>query len=166
METTPSEITRKVHKEVTDSMKPFIQQMIDCRIPKKRMIEIINNHVNRKIKELYKSKSPFHQALDFLKEQAKDSKVESIFYDLLVDNQVSFKFQYQIGPYRVDYLIGDSLVIELDGPLHSAEKQKKHDENKDKYLGKMGYHVLRLPVYIVALDSVAVVNGIKEVING
>lgn len=161
-----NKITEKVHKEVVDKMKPFIQQMIDAGISKDRIINIINDHTKRKLKEYYKEDNPFELAINELKRLSRDSKAEVIFYDLLTEKKIRFKFQYNIGPYRVDFLIEDKLVFELDGPRHFTEKQKEHDRQKDKYLERMGYQVLRLPIYIVSLDREAVLEGIKEVVNG
>jgi len=88
---------------------------------------------------------------------SQDSKAEAVFYDMLCKNGIKFKYQYPIGQYRVDYLIGDWLIIELDGPQH----EKNRDEIRDKYLQKMGYGVLRVPLPTVALDPDAVIREIK-----
>ena len=88
-----------------------------------------------------------------------------VFYEILKENNIPFQFQYPIGPYIVDYLVKDFLALELDGPLHEKEGQKAHDKRKDKYLNRMGYKVLRIPLLLLNIDQKAVIEGIKELIK-
>ena len=57
--------------------------------------------------------------------------------------------QVQIGPDRVDVVIGDRLVIELDSrEFHEREK----DYARDARLGARGYRVLRFTYHQVMND--------------
>lgn len=93
-----------------------------------------------------------------------DSKIEVIYYDKLKRAQVPFKFQYKIGPYRADFLIGESLVFEIDGPHHRAPDQKAHDRRRDAFIREFGYRVMRVPAWVAAMDPDAVIEEIKGVI--
>jgi very-short-patch-repair endonuclease len=56
-----------------------------------------------------------------------------------------FKFRRQlaIGPYFADFAcVAARLVVEIDGPLHAEES----DRRKDEYLASEGFRVARFPV--------------------
>lgn len=57
--------------------------------------------------------------------------------------------QRQIGPYRVDFLIEDQLVVEIDGYLYhrATRDQLIKDYKRDRYLGAQGYTVMRFSGY-------------------
>jgi very-short-patch-repair endonuclease len=65
--------------------------------------------------------------------------------DIVVDPQK------QIGPYRVDFLIADQLVVEIDGYLYhrATRNQLIHDYTRDRYLAAHGYTVMRFSGYEV-----------------
>jgi very-short-patch-repair endonuclease len=77
---------------------------------------------------------------------------------MLLNNGIKCKFHYKIGPYEADYLLNDDIVLELDGPMHGTKK----DERKDKYLRRMGYKVVRIPIWVLANDPKAVISAIQE----
>jgi very-short-patch-repair endonuclease len=57
------------------------------------------------------------------------------------------KFRTQVptrSGFVLDFLIGDTLVIETDGPCHSSSRNKKRDRFRDKILRQNGYKVLRI----------------------
>lgn len=97
-----------------------------------------------------------------------DSKAEVIFYQMLKDGGLEFKFQVEIGLFRVDFLFEfdcvPHLIIELDGPLHGYTKDQ--DERRDNVLRSKGYEVLRIPIWVVAIGKERVVNKIKEMVDG
>ncbi len=88
-----------------------------------------------------------------------DSKAEGIVYFMLKDAGVSFQFQRQIGPYRVDFLINELIILELDGPHH--KKQRGYDADRDKYLEKMGYEVVRVPIWLMASAGQIVIKELQ-----
>jgi very-short-patch-repair endonuclease len=58
-----------------------------------------------------------------------------------------FKFhrQFVVGPYIVDFCCYEKkLVIELDGGGHAEKDQESLDAERDHYLRKCGYTVLRI----------------------
>lgn len=78
-------------------------------------------------------------------EEVATSKAEWIFGTDLKKDGFEFWYQYKIGPYTVDFLFDEFLVVEIDGPQHS----KKHDEKRDRYMKKLGYEILRIPLSLL-----------------
>jgi len=65
--------------------------------------------------------------------------------------------QHIIGPYIADFLISPgALVVEVDGPTHIAEK----DRRRDTYMHNLGYRIARYTNQQVRLDARAVAQKI------
>lgn len=94
-----------------------------------------------------------------------DSRAESIFCDILFENNIRFNFQHNIGPYRVDYLFDNNVILEGDGPHHYHPRQKEYDIKRDKYLRRKGYKVLRCDWDMVAAMSKEIIEILKEIIS-
>lgn len=74
---------------------------------------------------------------------------------------VRIRRQVQIGPDRVDFVLGDRLVIEVDGrEFHERER----DYERDARLGARGYRVLRFAYRQVMFDWPAVEAAILSAI--
>lgn len=136
------------------------------------IIEIFNNHVNSKVLNYYNSKKRhfgigglLKKSIIELKGKGVDSKAELVFRNMLNKNKIHYKFQYKIGPYRVDFLISNFLIIEVDGPHHNQKRQKQYDKERDRYIKRLGYSILRLPIWIIAMSERAVVDEINQIIN-
>lgn len=90
----------------------------------KRINEDINNHPNKKLAG-NRNKMTFP---------------EKLVFDYLTLLNIKFKNNKFIKPYWVDFLIGESLVIEVDGERwHNKEK----DKIRDITLTNSGYRVVR-----------------------
>ncbi len=58
---------------------------------------------------------------------------------------IKFRRQHNVGTYILDFYCHEyKLAIELDGGGHVESKQKKYDEERDKFLNKEGIRVLRI----------------------
>jgi very-short-patch-repair endonuclease len=70
--------------------------------------------------------------------------LEKLYWASLRDRRLGgykFRRQYLIGPYIADFVCTErKLVLELDGPLHDEE----YDRRRDAYLRKQGYRVMRI----------------------
>jgi very-short-patch-repair endonuclease len=156
------EITKEIHKAALSEFYPLIEEMAQSGASKGDIVNAFNKHIQIKTRQFYKGKKDFYtfkeawQAADV--EKNADSKAEIVFTQMLLSEGLSFKFQYPIGNYRADYLFGKDLVVELDGPQH----EKKRDEVRDKYLKKMGYRTLRIPLWLLVQDPKAAIATIKE----
>lgn len=125
----------------------------------------LRNHIDVQIRSFYNYKKGVIEHIGseisaILKLKDMDSKAEYVFGKIMDDNFIRYEFQYKIGPYRADYLIADDLVVELDGPQHN----KEYDKQRDAYLEKMGYRVLRIPIWVAATVPDAAIEIIKEMI--
>src|SRR3990167_1470122 len=72
---------------------------------------------------------------------------EEVMWEILRDRQfleMKFRRQHQIGDYVVDFYCHEKrLVVELDGPVHSAHERIKVDQKRDGYLRSQGLNVVR-----------------------
>lgn len=161
-----NKIILKIKREVAENFIPIAKVMRSEGADDSEILRTLRNHIDLKIRHFYrKAKEPtaIGKTIKNTLLNPPDSRAEVAFLTILDESNISFRFQYKIGPYRVDFLIGDSLILELDGPHHS--QQKEYDEKRDKYLQDMGYKVLRIPIWAAANDSKAIVESIREILN-
>jgi len=164
------EITQKLHKKVMDEFLPIAEELASSGYNKDYIVAAFQKQLKLKVNQYYGEK---HSAMThvgdllgdyetLVKSQIPaDSKAEQVFYNLLCERGMRFKFQYNIGPYRVDYLFSGYLVVELDGPQHS----KTHDDARDAYMRRMGYKIIRVPIWILVSCPEAVIEEIQEAIK-
>src|SRR5690606_354540 len=72
-----------------------------------------------------------------------DSGLESIVRLWLLQLGIPFIHHASIAGLEVDFLIGDSLVVELDGGTHKTPEAFERDRQRDALLVSLGYVVLR-----------------------
>lgn len=159
-----SEITEKLRDKHLAEFEPLAAQMAAEGADEETIVRAYQAWIRQRASNAYADKrirmTPIHDlfngALNDLKKA--DSKAEMIFYELLQESGVPFQFQRKIGPYRIDYLIAGYLIVELDGPQHNQERDKKRDD----YLARLGYRILRIPVRIMVTCPEACIETIKE----
>lgn len=154
----------KLRRKVVKSFIPIGESLRSEGLTDNEIIRAFNNHVDLKIRNYYNrlDRNISRVVFDLKKSDAADSRAELIFYDKLIKEEIAFKFQYKISPYRVDFLINGFLIVEIDGPHHNDEKQIIYDKKRDRYLGKYGYTVVRYPIWLIAMDINAVVEQIRD----
>jgi very-short-patch-repair endonuclease len=164
-----SEITSKLRETVLADLKEYAADLEKAGTPRDEILRIVEKYLQQKKAEFYKkmparaaSLSEIYGVVMVNEFTVADSKAEVIFYKILEKNKIEFKFQYKIGPYRADYLIDDDLIVELDGPQHATEGNKLYDGRRDAYLEKMGYRVVRYPIWMVSKSIKAVIEDINE----
>ena len=86
----------------------------------------------------------------FAKEQRSEmTRAEALFWEQVRASRFhghKFKRQVPIAPYIVDFLCPAALVIvELDGPPHDNPEQRARDADRDAWLKRQGFTVLRFP---------------------
>lgn len=85
-----------------------------------------------------------HEMLRLLDGSA-ESSLESITRIRLQRRGIRLRTQVQIGPYRVDFLIGTSLIVEVLGKAyHANDRAFENDATREAYLMGRGYLVLRV----------------------
>lgn len=74
-----------------------------------------------------------------------ESGGESLFRFRLVEERIAFRQQMRFhGVGRVDFLIGDRLVVEIDGAAYHTDRAAfEEDRRRDAVLAARGYLVLR-----------------------
>lgn len=92
-----------------------------------------------------------------------DSGLETIFVVRLTPWGVPIRQQVAIAGHRVDVLIGDRLVVQLDGfAFHSSPRDRQRDLTHDRELATRGYTVLRFTYRDVVSDWPAVERTITN----
>ncbi|MDT0156448.1 type IV toxin-antitoxin system AbiEi family antitoxin domain-containing protein [Microbacterium sp. ARD32] len=82
-----------------------------------------------------------------------DSGVETAFLAIARSCGVEVQQQVRIDGHRVDALIGERLVIQLDGfEFHGSAKDRRKDLRQDARLALLGYTVLRFDYQQVMFD--------------
>lgn len=162
------EITQKLHKKVMDDFYPIAEQLAKEGKNKDEIVAIYQRQMNLKIHQYYNKKQSlistkeiFGSILQKIDKGDANSKAEQIFYEMLIDNNIKFQFQFPIGQYKADYLFGGFLVVELDGAQHN----KEHDDRRDKYMRSMGYKIIRVPIWVLVSCPDAVLQEIQEVLK-
>lgn len=73
-----------------------------------------------------------------------ESGVESIFRVRASEAGYVFRTQVPTGGWRLDFLFGDRLAVEVDGSeFHSGHEAFVRDRERDAWHAAVGYHVLR-----------------------
>lgn len=163
------EITKKLHKKTLDDFGPIAEEMAKNGCNPSHIVDLFKKQMQLKARQYYgqqklkitSTKEMFSDIDGFIKSQTADSKAEQIFYAMLVNSGLKFQYQYKIGPYRADYLFSGFLVVELDGPQH----EKEHDAKRDEYMRRLGYKIIRVPLFVLMSCPEAVIDEIKEIIK-
>ncbi|QEN85362.1 DUF559 domain-containing protein [Labrys sp. KNU-23] len=92
------------------------------------------------------------------------TKSESMLWWELRSGGVGVKFRRQmpIGPYTVDFASHEvALVVEVDGRTHENEEAAAYDRERQAWLERQGWRVLRLPDDLVIGSLQLAVDRIK-----
>jgi len=163
MENTMHEITKKLHKQTIESFRPLAEYMAQNGATEDEIVSTFQNQMRIKRVKYYERIKTLGNILRPLFVDIKTtSKAEWIFNGFLSENNIPFKYQYKIGPYIADFLINNFLVLEIDGPNHNQDK----DDRRDKYMEKMGYKILRIPLWIVCNSPTAIISELKQLLSG
>jgi very-short-patch-repair endonuclease len=72
-----------------------------------------------------------------------------------------FRRQQPIGRYVVDFFCPEKkLIVEVDGKGHCGNRL--HDETRDQFLARSGYHVLRFWNDEISKDLPGVLSSIRK----
>lgn len=96
-----------------------------------------------------------------------ESGIETLLRLALRRHRVRARSQVVIsGVGRVDFLVGDRLVIETDGyDWHGGRAEFERDRERDRELVRRGYVVIRASYHQVMTNLDAVVNAALDVIR-
>lgn len=99
-----------------------------------------------------------------------DSLLESLVADLLRHARIAFRQQAPVLGHPVDVLVGDRIVVQLDGyAFHSDARERARDAEHDARLQMEGFRVLRFTYRDVVarpehLLDVAATAGVKMLV--
>ncbi len=97
------------------------------------------------------------------------TSAESTLWDMLKSRKLDgrkFRRQYSIGSFIADFCCpSEKLIIELDGDLHGEYHKIQKDENRDKYLLRLGFTVLRFENRFVFQEPEYIKSEIRKVLN-
>ena len=72
-------------------------------------------------------------------------------------------FQAVEGRYRVDFLVNEWLVVEIDGAAyHSSPEAKARDQERDRHFESLRYAVLRIPAKLVFETPLMAIEKVNE----
>jgi very-short-patch-repair endonuclease len=78
---------------------------------------------------------------------------------------LTLRLQVEALRYRLDFLVDDALVVEIDGAeWHSSPEAVARDKKRDEELGEAGYTILRIPAKIALYErkkAVDLVEGMR-----
>jgi very-short-patch-repair endonuclease len=77
---------------------------------------------------------------------AQSSLEQWLWRELRAKRLDGWKFRYQvpIDFYIVDFVCFEArLIVEADGPLHNTDEQRLWDAERDQYLTRQGFRILR-----------------------
>jgi very-short-patch-repair endonuclease len=81
----------------------------------------------------------------------------------LAGSGFTLKLQEVFRRYRVDFLLNDRLIIEVDGAAyHSSPEAQAYDAERDAYFASTGYTTLRLPAKDVFAAPQAVMQRVRH----
>lgn len=81
----------------------------------------------------------------------------------ILQGKVTIAMQKNISGMRVDFVVNNRLVVEIDGhAYHSSRKQVRKDALRDKRLREEGYSILRITAHRVFSAPEAAIADVKE----
>lgn len=87
-----------------------------------------------------------------------DSPLERmLYYELRYSYKGQIVPQHPLGPYRIDFALPKyKLALECDGyQYHSSEKAQLHDRNRDAYMKRAGWKVMRFTYKDLCRENIA-----------
>src|SRR5882724_4129149 len=77
-----------------------------------------------------------------------------------------FRRQHPLGDYYLDFFCEEAeLNVELDGSQHGFPDQRKHDEERERFLQSLGIHTLRFWNSRLRRDAQSVRDTIFEALQ-
>ena len=133
----------------TDDPSVAVTCAVKC-LPRHDTIAIVDTMLATTVLEPHEAKSALLAAgsagrnLLPLVNPSVDSGLESHMRSLLVSARIKFEVQVIIRDVgRVDFLVGDCLVIEVDGYEFHSKDAFEHDRSRDAILHQLGFTVIR-----------------------
>lgn len=76
---------------------------------------------------------------------------------------LTLQMQVPVMNYRLDFLIDDGLIVEVDGAKwHSSPEAIERDAERDKALAAKGYEILRIPAKVTLYKPEAAIKQVRQ----
>ncbi len=154
---------KEQEKRESEERKQYIR--LKKREMFRRAVKILEDqHTN-----MYDYQEAIEVVQDFIESNVDkfDSSYEVLTAIVLVQNRIYSKMQYKVGPYQVDFLLPDLLVVlEIDGERHKHKKD--YDSVRDKYIKKeLGPHwdIIRIPTEHLDKNAKKIPEAIEKVLE-
>ncbi len=99
----------------------------------------------------------------------RSASAEATLWEMLKSKKLDgrkFRRQFSISSYIVDFCCpSEKLIIELDGDPHGEYHKIEEDKKRDKYLGTLGFTVLRFENRFVFQEPEYVKSEIRKAFN-
>ena len=80
---------------------------------------------------------------------------------------LTLQMQVPVMNYRLDFLIDDGLIVEVDGARwHSSPEAIERDAERDKALAKKGYEILRIPAQVTLYKPEDAIKQVRQARSG
>lgn len=157
-----SEITANQKNKFIEKVLPLADQLRKEGLSDREIEGVVYQFVKNEKRKFYHQPYPDSLKVDFITRiNDLGSKAEAVVYFFLQKYDIDFKTQYEIGPYRADFLVDSLIVLEIDGPQHDEE----HDRIRDRFIRKKGFKIVRVPIWVFSVDPDSVVERINELSN-
>ena len=101
----------------------------------------------------------------YAKEMRKNpTEAEKIIRDFLKNKKITFINQCVLRGYIVDFLLTEkNVIIEVDGGYHEKEKQLMYDIQREYFLEKLGYKVIRFDNEHILENTEELLSSIESI---
>lgn len=154
---------KKVEREEVEERKLYV------KLKKKEMFRKAVRLLEGQDTDMYEYREAIEVVGEFIESNVDkfDSSYEVLTAIILVQNRIYAKTQYKVGPYQVDFLLPDQMVVlEIDGERH--KHKKSYDSVRDKFIKKkLGPHweIVRIPTEHLDKDAKKIPIAIDKVLE-
>ena len=150
---------------IVDSLPNTLSLIARC-LPREEALTVWESALNKELVDIQSlQRLPLSAAARDLLSECRpysDSGLESLFKTRLRWLKQPIQPQVTLFGHRVDFLIGDRLVVQIDGRQHDGEQHRSSDYAHDLQLELRGYHVIRVSYTQVMHEWPAVQTSILE----
>ena len=154
-----NENSKKIRLKALDTFIETAKQLRKEGATDNEILGYFNNHVKQVVKDHLDQygKLGYEAIKNKLKQTQMSAK--AVLYQELIMANIPFKQQYLIAPYCAEFLIGESIVIEI------YTLDEDNTKERYKYFDKYGYKVYRYPSWLILIDPKAVIKQIQEILT-
>lgn len=145
------------------------ERTLFVKLRKREMIRKACDMLERQRTNMYEYKEAIEVVQDFVEDNVDkiDSSYEALAAIVLVHNRIYSKMQHKVGPYQVDFLLPDLMVVlEIDGERHKHKKE--YDSLRDRQIKEIlgdGWEIIRISTDRLDEDAKKLPEAIYKVIE-